>query len=74
MRARSFASGIRPRSAPMFSSRWSTRLVAGIVQVTAGCEMMNFSRNCAQFAQSISPAHGGSGAHATISTPPGTDG
>ena len=38
-----------------------TRLVAGIAQVTAGCEMMNFRRNCAQFAQSMSAAHWGKG-------------
>ena len=38
MRARISWSGSRPLSAPMFSCMWSTRLVAGIAQVTAGCE------------------------------------
>ena len=61
MRARILASGIRPRSAAMFSSMWSTRRVAGMAQVTAGCEMTNFKRNCAQFVQSMSAAQGGSG-------------
>ena len=45
----------------MFSCTWSTRVVAGMAQVTAGCETMNLSRNCAQLAQSISAAQPGSG-------------
>ena len=45
----------------MFSPMWSTREVAGIAQVTAGCETMNLRKSCAQFAQSISAAHSGSG-------------
>ena len=57
MRRRIASSGRRPYAAPMFSRTWSTLVVAGIAQVTAGCETMNLSRNCAQFAQSISAAH-----------------
>ncbi len=47
-------------------ARGPPRLVAGIAQETAGCETMNFSRTCAQFAQSISAAHGGSGECSTF--------
>jgi len=32
----------------MFSVMWSTREVAGMAQVTAGWETMNFRKNCAQ--------------------------
>ena len=59
MRLRSAASGRRPVAALMFSRTWATRVVAGIAQVTAGCETMNFSTSWAQLAQSISAAHGG---------------
>ena len=48
-RARRPCSGARAR-------RW---LVAGIAQVTAGCETMNFSATCAQLSQSISAAQAG---------------
>jgi len=47
------ASGIRPSLAPMFWSRWAGTLVAGIAQVTAGCAITHFRKNCAQFSQSI---------------------
>ena len=56
IRTRILASGKRPRSTAILSSICSTRLVAGIVQVTAGCEIMNFNRNCAHDVQSISTA------------------
>ena len=71
MRRRIASSGRRPSAAPMFSRTWATLVVAGIAQVTAGCETMNFSRNCAQLAQSISAAQAGSGwrASARISAP-----
>ena len=35
--------------------------VAGMAQVTAGCETTNFRKTCAQFTQSISAAQPGSG-------------
>ena len=59
------ASGRRPVAAFMFSRTWATLVVAGIAQVTAGCEMMNFRTNCAQLVASISAAHGGSCARAS---------
>ncbi len=37
------------------------RAVAGIAQVTAGCETTNFRKNCDHAAQPISAAHSGSG-------------
>ena len=49
----------------MFSRMWSTREVAGMAQVTAGCDTTNLRKNCAQLAQSISAAHPGSGLPAT---------
>ena len=61
MRSRIAASGCLPLIAVMFSIMWSTRLVAGIAQVTAGWAMMNFNRNAAQCGQSISAAQSGSG-------------
>ena len=39
----------------------ATLVVAGIAHVTAGCEMMNFSRNAAQCGLSISAAQSGNG-------------
>ena len=60
MRRRIAASGMRPRAAPMFWRTCATLLVAGIAQVTAGCETMNLSANCAQLSQSISAAQAGS--------------
>ena len=59
MRARSAASGSAPRAAPMFCRTCATWLVAGIAQVTAGCETMNFSTTCAQPSQPISAAQPG---------------
>ena len=51
----------------MFSRMCATFDVAGIAQVTAGCETTNFRRTCAQLAQSISAAHPGRGARWTRS-------
>ena len=65
MRSRRAASGIGPSPARMFWRRWSTREVAGIAQVTAGCETMNFSTSCAQPSQPSSPANPGSGCGAS---------
>ena len=48
MRRRNASSGRRPYAEFMFSRTWATLVVAGIAQVTAGCETMNFSTNCAQ--------------------------
>src|SRR6185503_11480928 len=46
IRRRSASSGMRPYDAPTFSRTWSTRVVAGIAQQTAGCDTMNLSRSC----------------------------
>lgn len=59
MRARVDSSGSGPTPACMLSTKCFTLLVAGIAQVTAGCEITNFKKNCAHVAQSISAAHGG---------------
>ena len=48
MRRRIAASGMGPRAAAMFSSIWPTWDVAGMAQVTAGCDSTNFRKNCAQ--------------------------
>ena len=61
MRLRRPSSGMRPWAAPRFSRTWSTRVVAGIAQVTAGCETMNLRTICAQLLQPISVAQPGSG-------------
>jgi hypothetical protein len=61
MRRRVGSSGSRPRQAPMFSRMWSGFDVAGIAQVTAGCETMYFRKNWLQAVQSNSDAHSGRG-------------
>ena len=61
MRFRMARSGMGPAAAERFSRTWSTRVVAGIATVTAGCERMNFRMNCAQLDAPISAAHSGSG-------------
>ena len=61
MRWRSAASGMGPRAAPRFCSTWSTRVVAGMAQLTAGCDTTNFSAACAQLSQQSSAAQAGSG-------------
>ena len=50
MRWRMASSGMRPTAAAMFSRTWATLLVAGMAQVTAGCDTMNFSDD-------LGPAH-----------------
>jgi len=45
----------------MFSRRCATWEVAGIAQVTAGCETTNLRKYCAQFVQSNSAAQAGNG-------------
>ena len=54
------SSGSRPYPAPMLSIRCLGLLVAGIAQVTAGCEMTYLRKNCAHDLQSNSAAHDGS--------------
>jgi hypothetical protein len=61
MRARVLSSGKPPIPACMLSMRCSNLLVAGMAQVTAGCEITNLSKNCAHVAQPISLLHGGNG-------------
>ena len=61
MRRRSAASGNGPTPAPMFSRMCATWLVAGMAQVTAGCETMNLSSTCGQPLHPISAAQPGSG-------------
>ena len=61
MRARVLASGSLPNPAPMLSSRCCGLFVAGMTQVTAGCDTIHFNRNCAQEWQSNSAAQAGSG-------------
>jgi len=51
MRCRSLASGMGPRPACRLSRMWLTRDVAGMTQVTAGCETMYLRKNCAQLSQ-----------------------
>ena len=59
--------GMGPWSAAMFSRMCSTLDVAGMAQVTAGCETTNFRKNCDQAVQPISGAQSGSGLPSTSS-------
>src|SRR5262245_50470277 len=61
MRSRMSRFGRVPTPACMLSVRCCTLLVAGMAQVTAGWEITNFNKNCAQVAQPISLADGGRG-------------
>ncbi len=67
MRVRIFASGNGPLRAPMFSVMCMSCDVAGMAQVTAGWETMNFSRNSGQLATPASEAQAGSGCFCTVS-------
>src|SRR4029077_9800529 len=58
---RIFVSGNRPVPACILSSRCPRLLVAGIAQVTAGCAMIHFRKNCAQERQSNLAAQSGNG-------------
>ena len=59
MRRRVASSGKLPVPAAMFSRTWATWLVAGMTQVTAGCDTMNLRMNWAQLDAPISADHGG---------------
>ena len=59
MRFRIDGEGSLPKLAAMLSDMWRTFEVAGITQVTAGCETTNFRKNCPQLLQSNSWAHCG---------------
>jgi len=49
--------GSLPKPAAMLSAMWRTLEVAGITQVTEGCEATNSRKNCPQLLQSNSLAH-----------------
>jgi hypothetical protein len=55
-----------PAHRGMFSNRCSGFVVAGIAQVTAGCEITHLRKNCAQVSIPNSLAKSGSGRPATI--------
>jgi len=59
MRRRIFLSGRRPIPARILSTRCFGFRVAGMVQVTAGWERINFNRNWPQLSQSNSAAQAG---------------
>ena len=65
MRLRIAASGRRPIPAPILSTTCLTLLVSVTTQVSAGCDRMYFSENCAQVSQSNSLAHPGNSLPAT---------
>ena len=68
-------SGRVPTPAAMLSVKCCTLLVAGMAQVTVGCEITNFNKNCAQLAQAISLAHGGRGLlRSLLNMPPAANG
>jgi len=56
IRSRIAASGIGPNPACTLSCMCSAREVAGMTQVTAGCETMYLRNTCAQLVQPISLA------------------
>ena len=59
MRLRIDAEGSAPKFAAMLSVMWCALEVAGITQVTAGCDTMNLRKNWPQLLQSNSRAHSG---------------
>src|SRR5438309_4895295 len=60
MRSRVASSGSEPTPAVMLSTRCSSRLVAGITQVTAGWARIHLRKNCAQLWQPNAAVHAGS--------------
>ena len=60
MRSRARSSGNSPKAAPILSTMWRARPVAGVATVTTGWEITNLRKNCAQEWMPSSAAHAGS--------------